>query len=822
LLSPKKGTIEIMKQSRFIFLLVSVLVFTTTVTAQIKTNRTTSFNEGWKFFLGDASASDAAFNDDAWRTLNLPHDWSIELPFDSTSPTGTGGGALRGGIGWYRKKFTVPLSEKEKKISIQFDGVYRNSEVWINGHYLGKRPNGYISFEYDLTPYIKFGKEHNVIAVKVNNSQQPNSRWYSGSGIYRNVWLTVTDKTHITQWGTYITTPEVSDKKAIVNLQITVDIPAQEKQSVIASSIIYNNAGQEVAKFSSPLPAIQETPAIVEQKFTITNPALWSIERPYLYKAVTSIISKGKILDQYTTSFGIRFFSFDTDRGFFLNGKHVKIVGVCNHHDLGCLGTAINTRALERQLQILKGMGVNGIRTSHNPPAPELLDLCDKMGFIVMDEAFDMWKHQKTKYDYHLDFEEWYKKDLTDQVVRDRNHPSVFMWSLGNEIPDQWAKDEDTAVVATLLRELHNIVRGLDNRPTVTANNEIGSRNKLLHANVTDMIGYNYSHYKWDAESVQKAWGRKPFIVTESISALQTRGTYDMPSDSIRRWPKRWDLPIENANADWTCSAYENCSSPWGSTHIETLQQFLKNDNVSGMYVWTGFDYIGEPTPYPWPARSSYFGIVDLAGFPKDAYYLYQSVFTKENMLHLFPHWNWKEGQTIDMWAYYNNADEVELFINGKSQGVKRKTGDDLHVMWRVKYEPGIVKAVSRKNEKVILVKEIKTAGAPEKIILTADRNIIKANGEDLSFVTVKIVDKDGNLVPNADHLINFKIKGEGILAGVDNGYQADLSSFKADNKKAYHGLALAVIQSKKKAGQIILSATAEGLQTASIVINTK
>jgi len=809
-----------MKQNKFIFLVVSVLIFNLSSTSQ--TIRTSSFNEGWKFFLGDAPASDPVYNDDAWRTLNLPHDWSIELPFDSTSPTGTGGGALRGGMGWYRKTFIVPTSEKEKMIAIQFDGVYRNSEVWINGHYLGKRPNGYISFEYDLTPYIKFGKESNVIAVKVDNSQQPNSRWYSGSGIYRNVWLTITDKIHITQWGTYITTPEVTDKKATLNLQITADVPAQEKRAIIASTTIYNSNGSEVAKVSSSISANQNALSTLLQKFLISNPLLWSIERPYLYKAVTSIIANGKIVDQYTTPFGIRYFSFDPDKGFFLNGKHIKITGVCNHHDLGCLGTAINRRALERQLQILKGMGINGIRTSHNPPAPELLELCDKMGFVVMDEAFDMWKRQKTKYDYHLDFDVWYKKDIADQVIRDRNHPSVFMWSLGNEIQEQWAKDEDSAAVAALLRELYNIVKGLDNRPTVTANNEISSRNKLLHANVTDIIGYNYNHDKWNADAVQKAWGHKPFIVTESISALQSRGIYDMPSDSIRRWPKRWDLPIQNANADWTCSAYENCSAPWGSTHIETLKQFLKNDNVSGMYIWTGFDYIGEPTPYPWPARSSYFGIVDLAGFPKDAYYLYQSVFTKENMLHLFPHWNWNAGQTIDMWAYYNNADEVELFINGKSQGIKRKTGDDLHVMWRVKYEPGTVKAVSRKNGKVVVSKEIKTAGAPAKIILVVDRNLIKANGEDLSFVTVKIVDKEGNLVPNANHLINFKIKGEGTLAGVDNGYQADLSSFKADNKKAFNGLALAVIQSKKKAGQIILSATADGLQAASLVINTK
>lgn len=438
-----------------------------------------------------------------------------------------------------------------------------------------------------------------------------------------------------------------------------------------------------------------------------------------------------------------------------------------------------------------------------------------------MDEAFDMWKRGKNKYDYHLDFDTWHKKDLTDQLLRDRNHPSVFIWSVGNEIQEQWKENNDTSGAA-ILRELHGIVKSLDNRPTVTANNDPNPYNVLLQANVTDLIGYNYNPDKWNAAAVQKAWGRKPFIITESVSALQTRGHYDMPSDSIRRWPRRWDLPVENANADLTCSAYENCSAPWGATHLETLKEFLKNDNVSGMFIWTGFDYIGEPTPYPWPARSSYFGIVDLAGFPKDAYYLYQSVLTSKPMLHLFPHWNWKPGQTVDMWAYYNNADEVELFINGQSQGVRSKTGDELRVMWRVTYKPGTVKAVARKNGKVIMMKEIKTAGAPAKIMLTADRNRIKANGEDLSFVTVTIADKNGITVPDAGNLVTFNIRGKGVIAGVDNGLQTDLSSFKANTKNAFNGLALAVVQSTNKAGDIILSATAAGLQGATTVIHTK
>ncbi|HMO62579.1 MAG TPA: glycoside hydrolase family 2 TIM barrel-domain containing protein [Ferruginibacter sp.] len=801
-----------MKIKRFALVVIGLIGWAT-VTAQPAGRL--PFNTNWQFFLGDyAAAASVPLNDNAWRSLQLPHDWSIELPFDSTSPTGTGGGALRGGIGWYRKTFTLPPADKAKNIFIDFDGVYCNSEVFINGISLGVRPNGYISFRYNLTPYLKYGNQKNVLAVKVDNSKQPNSRWYSGSGIYRHVWLVKTNKIYVDNWGTCITTPLVSKNKAVVNIKTTV---VNNNLPYSISTAVISKEGKIVAeKTTNGVTAAQAV-----QELTVANPALWSIETPYLYKAITKISSNGKLLDEYHTTFGIRSFLFDADKGFFLNGKPVKITGVCNHHDLGCLGTAINYRALERQLQLMKGMGINGIRTSHNPPAPELLDLCDKMGFIVMDEAFDMWQRSKTANDYSNDFAAWHKKDLTDFILRDRNHPSVFMWSLGNEIPEQWAKDGDTSG-KTILRSMTQLVKQLDNRPTVTANNDISPWNQLLQTSADDLVGYNYAHTMWYADSVQQRWGKKPFIVTESVSALQTRGQYDMPSDSIRIWPKRWDLPVENANPDLTCSAYENCCSPWGSTHEQTLKVFLNNENISGMYVWTGMDYIGEPTPYPWPARSSYFGIVDLAGFPKDVYYLYQSLFTTKNVLHLFPHWNWQPGQTIDMWAYYNNADEVELFINGKSQGIKKKTGDELHVMWRVPFEPGVVKAVSRKNGKTVLEKVIQTAGAPAKIILSADRKHINANGADLSFVTVKVVDKEGILVPNANHLIRFSVKGEGFIAGVDNGQQTDLSSFKADSKKAFNGLALAVIQSTAKAGTITVSAAAEGLQGTAITVYTK
>jgi beta-galactosidase len=805
--------------NKYFFIIVFILSAGNT-DAQQNTRTKISFNKGWKFYLGDdANAKEEKFDDNKWRNLNLPHDWSIELPFDKDSPTGNGGGALRGGTGWYRKTFMMPASAKNKFVAITFDGVYRNSEVWINGHYLGKRPYGYSSFQYDLSPYIKYGNEKNVMAVRVDNSQQPNSRWYSGSGIYRNVWLTTADKLHVPNWGTYVTTPEVSENLAIVALENKIENQYEEYKNYVVKSTVYDAGGKPITGAISKFNQQPKSTVGLPVKFQIRNPILWTTEHPYLYKIVTEVLVNEKPVDSYETLFGIRYFVFDADKGFLLNGKSLKILGVCNHHDLGCLGTAINKSALRRQLQILKEMGCNGIRTSHNPPAPELLDLCDEMGFIVMDEAFDMWKKEKTKYDYHLDWDEWHKLDLVWQVIRDRNHPSVFIWSIGNEVSEQWDKKDSSGTI--IAKELADIVRSQDTtRPVTAACNSPYPDNPLIKSGALDLIGYNYQHNNFP--SFHERFPGKKFIGTETVSALQTRGHYDMPSDSIRRWPDRWDKPLINGNPDTTCSAYDNCSAPWGSTHEETWKVLKKYDFLSGMYIWTGFDYIGEPTPYPWPARSSYFGIIDLAGFPKDVYYMYQSEWTNKTILHVFPHWNWKTGDDVDVWAYYNNADEVELFLNGKSLGVKRKTGDDLHVWWRVKYEPGTIKAISRKNGKVVLTKEIKTAGKPAKIILSADRNKIKADGSDPSFITATIVDAQGNIVPDADNLIEFIAKGTGDVIATDNGLQTSLEPFKSNKHKAFNGLCLAVVQSKEVKGQVIITAKAGGLQPATVIIATK
>jgi beta-galactosidase len=523
------------------------------------------------------------------------------------------------------------------------------------------------------------------------------------------------------------------------------------------------------------------------------------------------------LLDKTVTPFGIRSFSFDAGKGFSLNGKPMKLLGVCMHHDLGALGAAVNTRAIERQLQILKDMGCNSIRTSHNPPAPELLDLCDRLGFLVIDEAFDMWKKKKNEQDYHLDWEKWHEKDLTDQILRDRNHPSLFMWSIGNEIPEQF---DSTGISIT--RELSSIARNLDpTRPVTCGLTEMEpEKNYIFRSGALDVLGFNYNHKKY-AELPGKFFGQK-FISSETMSALATRGHYDMPSDSIRRWPPDSKTRLTTGNPDWTVSAYDNVSAYWGSTHEESWKTVKKLSYISGLYVWSGFDYLGEPTPYPWPARSSYFGIVDLAGFPKDVYYMYKSEWTSKPVLHIFPHWNWKAGETVDIWAYYNHADEVELFLNGKSQGCRKKQGDDLHVMWRLQFEPGELKAISRKDGKVILSQTIKTAGPAAKIELLADRKNISAGDNDLSFVTVKILDENGTLVPNAANLINFSVSGEGNIAGVDNGYQASMESFKAPFRRAYNGLCLVILQSKGKTGAITLKAVSEGLQPASILIKCK
>ena len=779
-----------------IICLVLVLCGLTSIQARQRQN----FDADWLFVLGDSTQmSQVDYNDSYWRRLNVPHDWAREGDFFVGNPSGAGGGALPGGIGWYRKHFEVKGEEvKREKFFLEFDGVYMNSTVYVNGQKVGFRPYGYSSFEYDITLYIKQGE--NVVAVRVDNSDQPNSRWYSGCGIYRHVWLTKTHPIHVKHWGVF-----VHDGK------VEVDYENPTKQEVIVKNSLIDQSGKTVATtkdFSFDIPQ--------------SSLHMWSCEDPYIYKVRTQLIAGGKVVDEVETTTGFRDFKFDAKTGFWLNGKNFKINGVCEHHDFGCLGAALNEDALHRKLTKLKAMGVNSIRSSHNPPAPELLNMCDTMGLIVMDESFDMWRRKKTQNDYARFFDEWHERDLTDLILRDRNHPSILMWSIGNEVLEQWssaeadtltleqanlilnaghdastlAKDGELSVQSLLTQHLAEIVKRYDTSRLITAGcNEPSPNNHLFKSGAIDLIGFNY-HHQW-VKDVPQNFAGKPFIFSESVSALQTRGLYMMPSDTVYKAPKEWWLPYTDPS--YMCSAYDNMHASWSSTHEETWDVVKHNDFVGGQYIWTGFDYIGEPTPYGFPARSSYFGIIDLAGFPKDTYYMYQSEWTQNPMLHLFPHWNWVPGDYIDMWCYYSGADEVELFINGKSQGVRRKTDHqpegwkpglctEYHVGWRVTFDPGEVKAVSRKDGKVVCEQVIKTAGAPDHIRLSVDYQ-----GKTTTFITAEVVDKDGNLCPWADDEIHFIYEGEGGILGTDNGCQTSMERFTSPKRKAFFGKCLVV-----------------------------
>lgn len=779
---------------------------------------TEDFGWSWIFHLGDLSSPVIAETDtNAWQMVDLPHDWSIEGKFSKDNPATYNGGALPGGIGWYRKKFTLPLSDSAKEVFIDFDGIYRNSEVWINGKYLGKRPYGYSSFRYVLTPYLQFGEQANILLVKVDNSQQPNSRWYSGSGIYRNVWLVKTGKVFVDHWGTCITTPEVTSSSATVNLATSVRNNHSEDVIVTLLTTLFDHNGKKVgfAKNQHVIPG--DSLYEFAQECRVKDPALWSDKTPNLYTSVSQVMVNGKITDDEKTVFGIRNFRFDKDKGFIINGEPVKLWGVCDHHDLGALGAAVNTSALKRQLTLLKDMGCNAIRTSHNPPAPELLQLCDQMGFYVMDEAFDMWKEPKTPFDYHLDWDQWHVRDLSDMIRRDRNHPSVIMWSIGNEIPEQWSPAGDT-----IARELAGIVKSLDTtRPVTSANNDVSTRNHIINSGALDLVGLNYHQDAFP--SLPDSFPGHLYIASETTSGLETRGVYTGSADSVYIWPNSWPPDPKKMNPDLTCSAYDICRVPWGSTHEQTLKIAKKLDFLAGIFIWTGFDYLGEPTPYQWPARSSYFGIIDLAGIPKDVYYMYQSEWTKTPVLHILPHWNWpgKEGKIIDVWIY-SSFPEVELFLNGKSLGRKTKTGDDLHLAWKVPYSPGTLKAVGTAKDGSTMTTEMKTAGAPAAILLEPDRSAITADGRDLSFVTVSIVDKEGTLVPDAANLVNFSVSGQGSIAGVDNGKETSMEPFKAHYREAYNGKCVVILESTFKPGTIKLDASSAGLKPATILIETK
>jgi beta-galactosidase len=794
--------------------------------------RRVSFNDGWRFSKGEfEGAQQPAFNDSGWRQVRLPHDWAIEGPFDQKY-TSNSGGLPFFGVAWYRKTFTLPGSAKGKFFSIEFDGAMSNAHVWLNGQDLGERPYGYISFAMDLTPHLRFGGQPNVIAVRLAPEDQ-SSRWYPGAGIYRNVWLTATAARHVAHWGTYVTTPQVSDAKATVAVKTEILNRGQAQAGVTLRSTILSPAGQQVSRQQDRLSIPAGGSQTASTTLSVARPQRWEVDQPNLYRLVSEVMEGGTVVDRYETPFGIRATEFSATKGFLLNGRTLKMKGVCMHHDLGALGTAVNRRATERQLQILKSMGVNAIRTSHNPPSPELLELCDRLGLLVMDEAYDMWKTPKVRNGSSKFWDQWGEIDLRDMVRRDRNHPSVIMWSIGNEIPEQGRPDG-----AAISKRLADICHQEDPTRPVTAglnNPDQAMRNGL--ANTLDLQGYNYKPHLY--EQTMKEHPDWVFFGSETASTVSSRGVYHLP---LERYQRKDDLQV---------TSYDIIAPSWATQPDVEFEAQDKLPNVMGEFVWTGFDYLGEPTPYGpsgrggvntnWPSRSSYFGIVDLAGFPKDRYYLYQSVWTSTPMVHALPHWNWTgmEGKPIPVMVY-TNCDEVELFVNGNSLGRKKRFGDPVtfpvgqnvsrdgkftskyRLMWEVPYAPGSLRVVGYKDGKQASVHEIKTAGAPARVSLQADRSRIRADGDDLSFITVRVEDKDGNICPLADNLVKFALAGPGEIAAVDNGNAATTEPFQADFRKAFNGLALLVVRSKVgQAGSVRITASSDGLASGQTSVTT-
>jgi beta-galactosidase len=780
---------------------------------------------GWLFSQTDTiGAEKSSFNDSKWRMLNLPHDWSIENEFIQNAPTGGGGGYLPTGVGWYRKHFVLPKSVLSNTVWIEFEGVYQNNDVWINGNHLGHYPNGYMSFYYDLTPYMKSGE--NIISVRVNNSLQPNTRWYSGSGIYRHVWLNIANPLHIPQWGTYITTPIIDSASSTVNIRTKIENNGTVSKDVVLRSTIIDAKGHEVEKTESTLSVASKNNSEAEQKIVVTNPVLWSVETPNVYSLHSVILYKGKVVDEIISSFGIREIKYDVNKGFLLNGKQVKLNGVCLHHDAGSVGAAVPEAMWVRRLQLLKEMGCNAIRTSHNPVAPEFLDLCDKMGFLVQDEMFDVWKSNKVKYDYANYFDEWSQHDLVGFIHRDRNHPSVVMWSAGNEIGEQ-KQPKGYEVLRPLIETFH---REDPTRLVTTGNDNIaadGGSTTLPFLKMLDIVGYNYVDRWHERRELFYSIDRHDhpdwlMTGTESVSISGVRGNYYGGGFGVID-----SSAIRPANMSTVIRA-------------EQLWKFVSlHDYVIGDFMWTGIDYLGEAR---WPAKNASSGVIDLCGFPKDAYYFYQSQWTDKPMIHLSPHWNWKgkEGKVIQVLAY-TNCDTVELFLNGKSFGMKavefprqgnsggwnrydrpliNTTTADLHLMWDVPFEPGVLRAVGRKGGKIVVQEEIKTTGEPSAIKLSVDRTTI-SDQRDAAHVKIEILDADGNAIPDANELVTLIVTGSGELIGFDNGNPLDHTSMKTNTRKTFNGLALGVVQSSKP-GTISIQASSPVLKGASATVIVK
>ena len=789
----------------------------------------------------DVAYTRGDFDDSSWRRLELPHDWGIEGPFRQEYP-GETGKLPWWGVGWYRKHFEVPATDRGKRLYLDMDGAMSYAAVWFNGHFVGGWPYGYASFRLDLTPFVEYGAR-NQLAVRLDNPPD-SSRWYPGGGIYRNVWLVKTAPVHVAQWGTYVTTPEVTPQSASVNVRVTLDNDSDSLAAVTLRTRVYE-LGPGGAKAARPVASSAPSQVSVaahasgtgDATLRVSNPRLWSTRRPSLYVAVTTVEQGGRVVDAYETVFGIRTVEFDHARGLLLNGEPVELKGVCNHHDLGALGAAVNVRALERQLEIMKEMGVNAVRTSHNPPAPELLDLADRMGLLVMDEAFDAWRRSKKKNDYHRLFDDWHERDLRALVRRDRNHPSVILWSTGNEIGEQRSAEGHK-----LSERLARIVREEDPTRPVTAGANYTEAGYNGFQKTLDVFGYNYK-----PEEYGKFRARNPSVPlygSETASTVSSRGEYFFPvvEDKLQ------------GRADFQVSSYDLYAPPWATTPDREFKGQDEFPFSAGEFVWTGFDYLGEPTPYnadvtnllnftdaaerarmeaelkslgkiSVPSRSSYFGIVDLAGFKKDRFYIYQARWRPDlPMAHILPHWNWpgREGQETPVHVY-TSGDEAELFLNGRSLGRKRRGRFEYRFRWDdVRYEPGELRVVAYKNGRRWAEDSVRTTGPAARLTLKADRAAIRADGSDLSFITVSVADGAGLTVPRAKNPLRFEVFGPGEIVAVDNGDATNHEPFQSKEREAYNGFCLVVVRSKRGApGRVRLRATSEGLRAGDVTIRS-
>lgn len=794
---------------------------------------------------GDFPFVKSDFDDSAWEPVNLPQDWAIKGPFmDGPNPeVGGGMGRLPSpGVAWYRKKLDIPTTDKGKSIFLDVDGAMSYATVWLNGHLIGGWPYGYNSWRLDLTPYIIYGGV-NQLAIRLDNPNY-SARWYPGGGLYRNVWLIKTNPVHVGQWGTYITTNNVSRQGATIDLTITIDNDADTKADVAIVTRVYaidstgKRSKQAEAAFSrmkTSIPAGQHVK--VNGTAAMANPKLWGpppTQYPHQYAAITELIQGGRLIDTYETRFGIRSVEYNPDKGLLVNGEHIAIKGVNQHHDLGALGAAFNTRAAERQLELLHEMGCNAVRMSHNPPAPELLELTDRMGFLVIDEIFDSWELKKTPHDFHLIFPDWSEPDARAFIRRDRNHPSVVMWSFGNEIGEQYTAEVGAAVA----KRIQAFIKEEDStRPTTSAMNY--AKPDMALPAVLDLISLNYQGEgirqapefegterirtapQYDAYHAQ--FPQKLILSSETASAFSSRGVYLFPVS------KELSAPVRDGRGGDSkihqVSAYELHAVDFGSTADKVFGAIDRHPFVGGEFVWTGWDYLGEPTPY-YEARSSYCGIIDLAGFKKDRFYLYQAHWRPGfPMAHILPHWNWPEriGEVTPVHVF-TSGDEAELFLNGTSLGRKKKELYEYRLRWdSVQYTPGELKVVAYKNGKPWAEESIRTAGEPAQIWASADRQTILADGKDLAFITIKITDKDGLLVPYSDHSIAFRIEGPGEIVATDNGDPTDMVSFNARQRQAFNGFCLVIVRSVAgKAGHISVSATSHGLKGTQVEIISK